>query len=188
MDNRERIPDEAASLFAEKGYHAVGIQEIVNRSEITKPTLYHYFGSKEGLYLSCLERDFVPLMKELSALAAGDEDIFVKMQKILHFMLRKGDIRRNFIQLYLTLCSAPPQSEEIRIGGMFLRQLERILEDMFIEASFKHGNMRGRHRDYSATFMGLINTSLSRLLRNEFEISGENVYRTIHQFAHGIYS
>ncbi|MBN2656371.1 MAG: TetR/AcrR family transcriptional regulator [Spirochaetales bacterium] len=188
MDNRENIQKTALSLFAEKGYHAVGIQEIVNRAEITKPTLYHYFGSKEGLYLQCLERDFSPLLKELSRLASSEEDIFSKMQLILQYMLKNGKNHKDFIQTYLTLCSAPPLSEEIRIGGKFLNELERILEDMFIDASYKHGNMRGRHRNYSATFMGLINSSLSRLLRNEFEIDGDFVYRTVHQFAHGIYS
>ncbi len=31
------------------GYDAMGIQRIVEAARITKPTLYHYFGSKQGL-------------------------------------------------------------------------------------------------------------------------------------------
>ena len=49
MDNRSAILSNALRLFAARGYDAVGIQEIVDEAGITKPTLYHYFGSKQGL-------------------------------------------------------------------------------------------------------------------------------------------
>ena len=35
--------------FYEKGYDAIGVQEIADAAGVTKPTLYHYFGSKYGL-------------------------------------------------------------------------------------------------------------------------------------------
>lgn len=188
MDNRDRIIREAIDLFAEKGYHAVGIQEIVNRSEITKPTLYHYFGNKEGLYLSLLHGEFSPLIAYLEELSRREEDIFIKMEKILGEMLTRGQTKGSFFQIYLTLSFAPPQSEEMRIGGKYIKKIEMLLEDMFIQASYSHGNMRGRHRNYSISFLGLINSSLSRLLRGELEFDGDLVYKTVHQFAHGIYS
>ena len=46
MENKERILECALELFYAKGYDAVGVQEIAERSGITKPTLYYYFGSK----------------------------------------------------------------------------------------------------------------------------------------------
>ena len=49
MDNKTKILKNAVKLFSEKGYDAVGIQELVNANKITKPTLYYHFGSKEGL-------------------------------------------------------------------------------------------------------------------------------------------
>ena len=39
----------ALQLFYEKGYDAIGVQEIADAAGVTKPTLYHYFGSKYGL-------------------------------------------------------------------------------------------------------------------------------------------
>src|SRR5215211_7966667 len=47
--NRALILDRALGLFAARGYDAVGVQEIVEAAGVTKPTLYHYFGSKRGL-------------------------------------------------------------------------------------------------------------------------------------------
>ena len=49
MENKERIMECALDLFYAKGYDAVGVQEIVEKAGITKPTLYYYFGSKLGL-------------------------------------------------------------------------------------------------------------------------------------------
>ena len=39
----------AEKLFAERGYHGVSMDQIAAASGITKPMLYEYFGSKEGL-------------------------------------------------------------------------------------------------------------------------------------------
>jgi AcrR family transcriptional regulator len=39
----------AARLFAERGYDATSVREIVEAAGVTKPTLYYHFGSKEGL-------------------------------------------------------------------------------------------------------------------------------------------
>ena len=49
MDNRQLIIEKALELFCARGYDAVGVQEIAEQSGITKPTLYYYFGSKQGL-------------------------------------------------------------------------------------------------------------------------------------------
>src|ERR1700754_2641799 len=46
----------AERLFAEHGYHGVSMDQIAAASGITKPMLYDYFGSKEGLFLACMER------------------------------------------------------------------------------------------------------------------------------------
>jgi len=41
MDPRRRLLNNALKLFAARGWDAVGVQEIVDASGVTKPTLYH---------------------------------------------------------------------------------------------------------------------------------------------------
>ncbi len=54
---REReMLDVAGRLFAERGYHAVSMDEIAHAAGVSKPMVYAYFGSKEGLFLACVER------------------------------------------------------------------------------------------------------------------------------------
>lgn len=47
---RTRIRDAAISLFAQNGYAGTSVREIVERAGVTKPVLYYYFKSKEGLF------------------------------------------------------------------------------------------------------------------------------------------
>lgn len=42
--------------FGRNGYAGASMVEIARRVGVTKPLLYQYFGSKDGLYLACLHR------------------------------------------------------------------------------------------------------------------------------------
>ncbi len=53
-DVRARIVRSALDLFAAKGYAATSLREIAEAARTTKPMIYYYFRSKEGLYLSTL--------------------------------------------------------------------------------------------------------------------------------------
>lgn len=48
--------DVAEEVFAEQGYGAVSMEEIAVRVGLSKPMLYEYFGSKEGLLLATIAR------------------------------------------------------------------------------------------------------------------------------------
>ena len=54
-NTRERILEIATDLFAEKGYAGTYVREIVEKAGVSKPALYYYFQSKEGLFYAILE-------------------------------------------------------------------------------------------------------------------------------------
>jgi AcrR family transcriptional regulator len=55
-DREQQILDAAVGVFAEHGYVHASMAGIAARAGISKPLVYEYFGSKEGLYLACLSR------------------------------------------------------------------------------------------------------------------------------------
>jgi AcrR family transcriptional regulator len=55
---RGRLLSGATGLFAAKGYAATTVREIVERAGVTKPVLYYYFRSKEGIYLELMREPF----------------------------------------------------------------------------------------------------------------------------------
>ena len=53
---RDRLLGAALELFARKGFESASVRELTEAAEVTRPTLYYHFGSKEGLYLELVER------------------------------------------------------------------------------------------------------------------------------------
>ena len=52
----EQILTVAEQVFAERGYQATTMEDIAERVGVTKPLIYEYFGSKEGLLAACINR------------------------------------------------------------------------------------------------------------------------------------
>jgi AcrR family transcriptional regulator len=52
---RQRILDTAAGLFYEHGFHAVGVDLVIERAGVAKTTLYRHFPSKDDLIVAYLE-------------------------------------------------------------------------------------------------------------------------------------
>lgn len=55
--------DVAARVFAQRGYHATSIEDLVNATGMTKGGLYHYMASKEDLLLGVVEELMDPLLE-----------------------------------------------------------------------------------------------------------------------------
>ncbi|MEZ5967217.1 MAG: TetR/AcrR family transcriptional regulator [Planctomycetota bacterium] len=56
QDTRERILAAGAELFAQKGFHGCGLNEVLQRANVPKGSFYHYFGSKEEFGVALIER------------------------------------------------------------------------------------------------------------------------------------
>jgi AcrR family transcriptional regulator len=70
---RERqMLEVARRTFAERDYHAVSMEEIAAAVDVSKPMLYAYFGSKEGLFLAAIEHATQQIKTDLEAAVAGD--------------------------------------------------------------------------------------------------------------------
>ncbi len=53
---RDRILETAYELFSRRGVRDVGVDEVIDRAEVAKATLYRHFRSKDDLVLAFLER------------------------------------------------------------------------------------------------------------------------------------
>jgi TetR/AcrR family transcriptional regulator len=188
MDNRQNILDCAMGLFARQGYDAVGVQEIVEAAGITKPTLYHYFGSKNGLLKALLERGCSPMLESIRAAAAYQGDLPLTLRKVAGAYFTFAEQNPAFYRLMLGLWFAPQDSEGFQMVKDWNASQNQVLETMFNLAERDHGNMRGRQRIYAASYLGLVNTCVMLILNGYVDVKEPFVDRIIHQFEHGIYS
>jgi AcrR family transcriptional regulator len=72
LDRETQILDLATLAFGTAGYAATSVSDIAERAGISKPLVYNYFGSKDGLFLACIERAGTLLAGEMERVARHD--------------------------------------------------------------------------------------------------------------------
>jgi AcrR family transcriptional regulator len=188
MDNRANILACSLALFADQGYDRVGVQEIVDAAGITKPTLYHYFGSKQGLLEILLSEYFGLLNERVREAAAYQGDLPKTITDIVKAFFAFARENPTFYRLQLALWFAPQNSPAHQAVDRWNLRQYQIVEAVFAAAVKDHGNMQGRQRAYSATLVGMINTYIGMALNGYGVLNDELVYQAVNQFQHGIYS
>ena len=80
----------AGEVFAERGFHAASMDEIAERADISKPMLYAYFDSKDGLYSAYMTRVGGDLLAAMDAVVAPEleagEQVLASMTAFLGFV------------------------------------------------------------------------------------------------------
>ena len=69
---RRRIMDSALSEFARQGYGASSVNTICASGGISKGIIYHYFKTKDDLFLACAEECFQLLTEHLKSCIAHE--------------------------------------------------------------------------------------------------------------------
>jgi TetR/AcrR family transcriptional regulator len=188
--NRAVILETALKLFSGRGYEAVGVAELCEASSVTKPTLYHYFGSKRGLLDAIIKEKGDPLLSavEKAATVQSPYDVPLALEGIAWAFATRAVAEPDFARLRLTLAFSPSASE----GGEAISVLNRALfshvEAFFKAAAEYHGNMKGRSIPYAAAFIGTVDTYVGLYLAKQSELSAEVVKAAVRQFMYGIFS
>ena len=60
----------AGRIFAARGFHEASMDEIAEAAGISKPMLYSYFGSKEGLYFAFVDHAYGEIIAAIDAAVA----------------------------------------------------------------------------------------------------------------------
>lgn len=69
-DQRELILEQAAALFAQRGYPATSMNEVAQACGLSKPTLYHYFRDKDALLVNIAEEHVTRLQAVVQEIEA----------------------------------------------------------------------------------------------------------------------
>ncbi len=85
---RGAVIDEAAKLFAERGYEYASLSDLARRLGITKPTLYHYFNSKAEIFMVIRQRAVQEVMTELAAAEGRGGPAMDKIEAVVRGSVR----------------------------------------------------------------------------------------------------
>ena len=74
VPRREQLLEAAAVLFAERGYHAVGIDDIGAAAGISGPGVYRHFAGKQALLAALCERALHRMLGGAQGISAAHGD------------------------------------------------------------------------------------------------------------------
>ena len=134
---RQRIMSGAVAEFAQRGYAAGSINTICAAEGISKGIIYHYFETKDELYLACVEECFLKLTEFLQGRLTGEGLPQDRLES--YFSARAGFFHDNpmYQAIFCEAVISPPANladaieerkrpfDELNIGV-----LESVLENM----------------------------------------------------------
>lgn len=136
-EKQDRMINAALKIFALNGYRHAGTDDIVREAAISKGLLFHYFGSKLGVYEFVYDYSVRYLQLELStAVDAKETDLFTLMQQVecgkMHAMCSYP-----YLQQFLNRAQSENVSEALLATEEKKRQLEETYEAIYAKADLQ---------------------------------------------------
>lgn len=95
----ERIVEAGRKLFARKGFHATGMRDIAKLAQVSIGSLYHYFRSKDELFLAVVRRAF--------------EERLAQARELMRQGLPGPEILRHVLDLHFAGFAAEPEAAQL---------------------------------------------------------------------------
>lgn len=143
-DSRQQILDAALVLFAQKGYATTTIREIVDAVGIKAPSLYYYFGSKEGLYMELLQTHGAQIDRALQSYAHTSASAKNRLKDLVDKIFLQVINDKDFFRLMFTMYYGPSQGapyyDFISYHVKIHAAIKKIIEEGIASREFQPGN------------------------------------------------
>ena len=149
---RAQLVEVGRSLFAEKGFEAVTIEEIAAKAKVSKPVVYEHFGSKDGLYAVVVDREMTYLLNSISrALTATHPRVLLEQAACALF----DYIETNTDGFRIVLRDSPVPTAAGNLASLLsdvASQVEVLLQEEFAARGFP----RKMAPMYAHMFVGMV--------------------------------
>ncbi len=133
---RAQLIEIGRSVFAEKGYEAVSVEEIAQRAKVSKPVLYNHFGGKEGLYAVIVDREIEHVVRVISeAIAEGTPRARVE-KAALAFLMYVKDHPNGFKVLSHDAPKSEGEATMTSLLNDVAQRVSQVFTGMFKDAGF----------------------------------------------------
>jgi AcrR family transcriptional regulator len=127
----------AANVVAERGYQSASLDEVAERLDLAKASIYYYFDSKQALVAACLDTAAAEVERRLEEIVEeGGTPTETLRRLIIEQQVFTTQDRPELSRLFLRHLEWPPPLLE-RIHGILVRH-DRIWKDV-IEAGVRSG-------------------------------------------------
>ena len=182
----DRILNKALELFSKKGYDATSVREICEAAAITKPTLYHFYGSKEGVYRALVEGALQEYKERLVRQVEAPGTPIERLKAIARDYFAFARERRELVRFIFALVHNPSSSAPVTDFSNFYAGVVGLVHGV-VEQGIAEGTLRpGPGELRMLVFMGALGESLSGyLITGKPEITPELADRLVDTIVEG---
>jgi len=184
---RQKLLAGAIELFTRRGYAATTVREIVAAAGVSKPVLYYYFGSKEGIYLQLMREAFSKMdeLLESSFRFKGSA-----IAKLLHLCDRTYYLfieNIKVVRVMYAIYYGPPQGAPFFDFEAYHLKFQKAIQQL-VEEGIRQGEFRkGNPADMTWTILGAINVALELELGHpDFALGRQGLARVLKLILQGI--
>lgn len=141
LEKRLRVIDVATKEFAKKGYHDASVGNIAAKSGISVGAIYKYFNNKQDLFLTIVDHSIERMETLLMGLAKADEDVLLKVEKILREIILVSREESTLIKLYNGMTAI----NDKKLAKQFASEMEEMTARIYTLA-IKEGQKSGEIR------------------------------------------
>jgi AcrR family transcriptional regulator len=139
LEREDQILTVASEVFANEGFATTNIQAIAERAGISKPLIYNYFGSKEGLFLACIERAGHIVAEEVERIANEDTVGIERGMRTLDGMFRVLEDQRHVWRLFYDR-TAPTTGPVADAVSHYTERITKLADEGVAELMALSGN------------------------------------------------
>lgn len=153
---RGRLLAAAAELFARKGYAGTAVNEIVAAAAVTKPVLYYWFRSKEGLFLDLVNDAFTRFTNALEAVRRQPGPASGRLLKLGDRVLALLGENADTARIMYTVYYGPPLGAPPFDMEAFHTTLRATVQEIMAQG-IRQGEFRpGNAEDFTWAFLGAL--------------------------------
>jgi len=127
-ETRRQILQAALKHFANAGYAATSVQQIVGDANVSKPALYYHFHDKAGLFQALVSEALDQRLQVVQQAVARTEDFRGQLVEILAALFDYFHKNRDLTRLAFSAAFSAPG--EVPHHGCYLDRCQRNLEFM----------------------------------------------------------
>lgn len=133
-EKQDRFINAALKLFAENGYKKASTDEIVKEAEISKGLLFHYFGSKQGLYEFVYNYSTKYITMEYSRMMPQSQIDFFELQASMIAAQREVMRTYPYMNIFLTQAFREKDQEIVDAVARSMDQYSTFLAGTYAKA------------------------------------------------------
>ena len=134
---RNAVLQTAAQLFNERGFHATSLDDIAERLNVSKPTLYYYVESKDQILLECVKAALDLMQAGIGEVRAAGGSAIDQLKACMR--IYSGVVTQDFGMCVIRIgedpLPAPLRKELRRLKAGIDGQFRRLIEDGVAEGS-----------------------------------------------------